>query len=86
MNLREISEEKKNSEALFRGNKIEAIKLYREWTVLGLKEAKDEIEAFEAALRAQFPDRFSAAPRGKGCVGLVAMLVAGIAVFACWMI
>jgi ribosomal protein L7/L12 len=32
---------------LQRGNKIEAIKRYRQRTSLGLKEAKDEIEAFE---------------------------------------
>ena len=34
-------------EALDRGRKIEAIKLYREWTGLGLKEAKEAIEAYE---------------------------------------
>jgi len=34
------------------GNKIEAIKLYRETTGLGLKESKDEVEKLEAAMRA----------------------------------
>jgi ribosomal protein L7/L12 len=29
------------------GNKIEAIKLYREHTGLGLKESKDAVEALE---------------------------------------
>jgi len=34
-------------EAIERGNKIEAIKLLRESTGLGLKEAKDIIDAYE---------------------------------------
>ena len=38
------------------GNKIEAIKLYREATGLGLKEAKDAVEALEAALGEAGPD------------------------------
>jgi ribosomal protein L7/L12 len=36
-------------ELIQRGNKIEAIKRYREQTGLGLKESKDAIEAIEAA-------------------------------------
>jgi hypothetical protein len=61
------------SDALRAGNKIEAIKLHRDATGLGLKEAKDEIEAVEADLRAKFPDQFPAkASGGKGgCLGLV---------------
>ena len=35
---------------IFRGRKIEAIKLHREHTGLGLKEAKDAVEALEATL------------------------------------
>ena len=38
-------------EALRAGNKIGAIKLYREATGLGLKESLDAIEAFERKLR-----------------------------------
>ena len=33
------------------GNKIEAIKIYREKTGVGLKEAKDAVEAIERRLR-----------------------------------
>lgn len=61
------------ADALRGGNKIEAIKLHREATGLGLKESKDEIEAIEAGLRAKFPEQFpakSAAGKG-GCLGLV---------------
>ncbi|MCU0792348.1 MAG: ribosomal protein L7/L12 [Opitutaceae bacterium] len=59
------------SDALRAGDKIAAIKLHREVTGLGLKEAKDEIEAIEAGLRAKFPDQFPVKPAGKGCLGLV---------------
>ncbi len=37
------------------GNKIEAIKLYREQTGLGLKEAKDAVDALEKAINAGIP-------------------------------
>ncbi len=59
--------------ALRAGNKIEAIKLHREATGLGLKESKDEVEEIEAGLREKFPDQFPAkAAGGKGgCLGLV---------------
>ncbi len=36
---------------LMRGNKIEAIKAYREQTGYGLKEAKDAIDAMERQMR-----------------------------------
>lgn len=63
--------------ALFAGQKIEAIKIYREQTNAGLKEAKDAIEKLEAELRASSPEKFSAAPAKAGCVGalLVAVLL-----------
>ena len=37
-------------EALRRGNKIEAIKIYRELTGVGLAEAKQAVEAIESRL------------------------------------
>jgi hypothetical protein len=66
------------SDALRAGEKIQAIKLHREATGLGLKEAKDEIDAIEAGLREKFPDQFPAADRanGKGCLGAVVFLLA----------
>jgi hypothetical protein len=60
---------------LFAGRKINAIKAYRALTGLGLKEAKDDIEELEAALRAKHPDKFTAAKPGGGCLS-------GAAVFA----
>ena len=72
--------------ALRAGNKIEAIKLYREATGFGLKESKDEVEAIEAGLRAKFPDQFPAKPAaGKGCLGvLVFGLVTAVAGLGWW--
>lgn len=54
-------------EALFKGNKIEAIKLYRDGTNLGLKESKEAVEKIEDALRLQSPEKFTA-KANKGCL------------------
>lgn len=64
----------KLSEMIYSGQKIEAIKVYRELTQVGLKEAKDEVEALEAALRKQFPEKFTATNKA-GCLGF--LLIAG---------
>ncbi|MFP6616882.1 MAG: ribosomal protein L7/L12 [Candidatus Hydrogenedentota bacterium] len=40
------------------GKKIPAIKLYREETGLGLKEAKEAAEALEKEMREAAPDKF----------------------------
>lgn len=78
--------------AISRGNKIEAIKLYREATGLGLAESKDAVEAMEiqtpssgpAASGQLVPDGRTPLPRWdpfeekkKGCFGAV-MLVIGL--------
>lgn len=73
------------SDALRAGNKIEAVKLHRAATGLGLKESKDEIEAIEADLRAKFPDQFPARAAGKGCLGVVALLLATTATLGWWL-
>ena len=69
-------------EALFRGQKIEAIKLYREGTGAGLADAKTAVEKLEVDLRAASPEKFtspSPAP-AKGCLGVIVM--AGVVVGA----
>ena len=53
---------------LRQGQKIGAIKLYREKTGVGLKEAKDFIEALAA-------DQHIAAPSGSGCLGIALFLM-----------
>lgn len=50
-NLNALPPDEQIKELLRRGNKIGAIKLYREQTGLGLKEAKDTIEAMEVQIR-----------------------------------
>ena len=65
------------ADALRAGNKIQAVKLYREATGLGLKESKDEIEAIQDRLREKFPDQFPARSQGKGgCLGLIVVVLA----------
>ena len=46
-------------QALFSGNKIEAIKLYRQAVKTGLAEAKQAVEEIEEQLRAAQPERFT---------------------------
>jgi hypothetical protein len=45
-------------EALFAGNKIQAIKLYRDQTGLGLKESKDAVEEIDRQLRISSAHQF----------------------------
>lgn len=72
-------------QALFRGNKIEAIKLYREAALTDLLEAKTEIEKLEAALRAASPEKFLAPPR-KGCLGVVMLVCTVFAAVIWWLV
>jgi len=68
------------NEAIFSGHKVQAIKLYREATGVGLKEAKDFIEELTAKLREEHPEEFSAS-EGQGCSSAALVLFAvGIAV------
>ena len=60
-------------ELIFSGQKIAAIKLYREKTGLGLKEAKDAVDAMERELREEQADQFVAKTGGGGC-GMVLLL------------
>jgi len=46
-------------EALYQGNKIAAIKYYREAANVGLAEAKRAVEQMEAELRVQTPTQFA---------------------------
>ena len=70
-------------EAIFAGRKIEAIKLYRESTGQGLKQAKDAVELLEAELRRAEPERFSvssSAPKGCSVYVLALLAVVGVVV------
>jgi ribosomal protein L7/L12 len=71
------------NQALFRGRLIDAIKLYRQATGADLKQAKDFVQALEARLRAQMPERFTAPPStviqvgAAGCLVMVMLLAVG---------
>ena len=71
-------------EALFRGHKIEAIKLYREGVAdCGLAEAKTAVEKMETELRSTAPEKFTAPVSGGGCLKVVTVvcLAIGIVIF-----
>lgn len=72
------------SEALAKGNKIEAIKIYREASGKGLKEAKDFIDALVPKLVEQDPVKYAAAEKSGGCASLIvfALLLSGAVL--CW--
>ncbi len=64
------------AELIINRRKIDAIKLYREETGLGLKESKEAVEALEQEMRAAAPEKFPA--RSGGCAGVVLLGVAGL--------
>jgi hypothetical protein len=68
--------------ALQEGNKIQAIKLVREATGLGLKQANDLTSAYIASDPA-LQEKFAAiAARGRrGCLMTIAMIVAAIVAY-----
>ena len=65
----------KITEALFNGEKIVAVKLYREARGGGLKESKEAMDALEDALREECPEKFRFAKK-RGCLGLVVLGIA----------
>ena len=60
--------------AILGSHKIEAIKLYREATGLGLAEAKEAVDRLEVELRSSSPNEFNQ-PESRGCLGVVLSLV-----------
>lgn len=72
------------TQAIFAGRKIEAIKLYREATGQGLKEAKAFIEALTDRLREEHPDRVPAPTSGCGAAVLM-MLVVPASLLTLWL-
>ncbi len=71
-------------EALLQGRKIEAIKLYREYTENGLAEAKSAVEQLEAELRAASPEKFSTKPPGKRWFPVVIVVCAIAILIVLW--
>ncbi len=73
-------------EALFCGQKIEAIKLYREATSAGLAQAKTAVENLEMDLRATSPEKYTAPASGKGCLGVVVMACVIVGAVILWVV
>lgn len=65
------------SDLLAGGRKIEAIKLYREATGKGLREAKDFIEKLVPRLKEQDPEKFENVSSGFGCASVVIFSIIG---------
>lgn len=71
--------------ALFAGNKIEAIKLFRAGAPeASLAEAKTAVEALEAQLRASSPERFAA--KRSGCAVHATMTVGSLIAVIAWLL
>ncbi len=63
-------------ELIYSGQKIEAVKRYREMRGVSLVESKQFIEQLTAKLKEESPDKFVERPGGFGCIGFVLLLVA----------
>ena len=70
--------EKEAREAVARGHKIEAIKIYREHTGVGLAEAKAAVEAWPEAAKA------AGAPTSNAGCGLVLAVGVLALIFLAW--
>lgn len=58
---------------LVKGQKIEAIKVYREHAHCDLKTAKEAVEAIHAKLKAVEPELYGSS--SSGCFGLILLLI-----------
>ena len=66
------------AELLYAGQKIAAIKLYRQHSGRDLMDSKAFVDSLEAELRAKDPTRFAHPVGGKGCAGAAAVLLVGV--------
>lgn len=74
-------------ECLFHGQKIQAVKIYRECTDAGLAVSKAAIEQLERELRAASPEKFPAAVPGKGgCLIVMVLLCVVVAAVIGWLV
>lgn len=67
-------------DAIFARRKIEAIKLYREFSGSDLVDAKNYIEKLTSELETQHPEKF--APKPKGCSVAAVVLLLGFILLA----
>jgi hypothetical protein len=69
-------------ETILAGNKIEAIKLYREQHGVGLAEAKEAVEKLEVELRGSQAGNAATSTSGRGCLLTLALFL-GIGASGC---
>jgi len=84
----ELSPDAKNqiADAIFTRNKLHAIKLYRDATGQGLKEAKDFIDALTAELQEKSPEKFtSGGESSSGCGSAAVLLISVVGFVGYWM-
>jgi Ribosomal protein L7/L12 C-terminal domain len=67
--------------AIFAGNKIEAIRLHREATGLGLRESKEAVERLETELRRTDQHQFVKGDTRRGCFSVL-LICLGLTVLA----
>ncbi len=70
----------------FSGRKIEAIKIHRESTGLGLAQSKAAVEELEKELRATAPEKFAPSIERRGCLGVLLVFCTLTAMVALWMV
>ena len=69
------------------GRKIEAIKIYREATGKGVKEAKEFIDALIPKLKEQDPEKYAKlGAQGAGCASMLLFCVGATAASMVWII
>jgi len=67
------SELEEISELIYAGQKLEAVKRYRDQRSTSLVDAKQFVEQLTDELKQKYPDRFSARST-TGCAGLIALI------------
>jgi hypothetical protein len=68
------------------GRKIEAIKIYREATGKGLKEAKEFIDRLIAELQEKDPEKYAKLSQGSGCVSAVVLCLGLAGAALAWIV
>ncbi|MDG2390387.1 MAG: ribosomal protein L7/L12 [Planctomycetaceae bacterium] len=73
------------ADAIFAQRKIEAIKLYRDASGQGLKEAKDFIESLTTELQEKSPEKFtSGSASASGCGSSAVLLISVVGAIGYW--
>ena len=72
--------------AVFNGEKVAAIRIYREDTGASLSEAKEAVEKLESEWRVTFPEKFKAPAKKKGCGICLLILLVGIGIILLWLL